>query len=147
MMRILMCCVLFLSSTVMAQTKKPVAKKPVAPATTTKASQPALDGKQLYQTYCLACHQADGLGVPNLNPPLVKVWVSGSKNRLIQLLLKGSSGKVEIDGDTFSNTMPAQPTFTDQQIAAVLSYIRSNFGNKASPVTTAEVKAVRAKTK
>jgi len=54
---------------------------------------------------------------------------------------------VEIDGDRFGNTMPPLKTLTDQQIADVLTYVRNSFGNKASMVTTAEVKAVRAKTK
>ena len=62
------------------------------------------------------------------------------------MILKGSVGKVEIDGDRFSNTMPAQPRFTDQQLADVLTYVRKTYVN-ASPVTPAEVKAVRAKTK
>lgn len=66
---------------------------------------------------------------------------------LIQQVLKGSQGKVEIDGDTFHNSMPPQPHLTDQQIADVLSYVRNSFGNKASIVTPAEVKVVRAKTK
>ncbi|MFL5809233.1 MAG: c-type cytochrome [Flavisolibacter sp.] len=126
-------------------TKTPVEKtKTVAKGSTTSAAD---KGKSLYQLYCLVCHQKDAGGVGTLNPPLLKAWVTGDKSRLIRLLLKGSAGKVTVDGDTFSNTMPAQPTFTDEQIADVLSFIRSNFGFKASAVTAAEVKAVRAKTK
>jgi mono/diheme cytochrome c family protein len=63
------------------------------------------------------------------------------------MVLKGSRGQVEIDGETFHNTMPSQAHLTDQQIADVLTYIRNSFGNKASVVTPAEVRAVRAKTK
>lgn len=104
-------------------------------------------GKILYATSCLACHQADGSGVPNLNPPLINTsWVLGPKTKLIEILLKGSNGQVEIDGETFHNTMPAQTHLTDVQIADVLTFVRSSFGNKASFVTPAEVKAVRAKT-
>jgi len=151
MIRILVFCGLFVPSIAMGQAKKPpVAKKPVAGSKTPDAQKavPAVtDGKQLYQTYCLVCHQVDGSGVGSLNPPLVKEWVAGDKSRLIRMLLKGSNGKVEIDGDTFSNTMPPQTNFNDQQIAAVLTYVRSNFGNKASAVKPAEVKSVRAKTK
>jgi len=151
MIRILVFCGLLVPSIAMAQAKKqPVTKKPVAGSKTSgaqKAVQAVTDGKQLYQTYCLACHQVDGSGVGTLNPPLVKEWVGGDKSRLIRMLLKGSNGKVEIDGDTFSNTMPPQLNFNDQQIAAVLTYVRSNFGNKASAVTPAEVKLVRTKTK
>jgi mono/diheme cytochrome c family protein len=122
--------------------KKAVVKKVAKPASPLPA-----DGKALYQKHCLVCHQLDGSGVGTLNPPLVTQYVSGDKNKLIRMILKGSKGTIEIDGDTFSNTMPAQPYLTDAQIAAVLTYVRSNFGNSAGPVTPAQVRAVRAKTK
>lgn len=105
-------------------------------------------GETVYAKFCLSCHQADGSGVPNLNPPLIQTkWTLGPKSVLIQQVLKGSNGKVEIDGETFRNTMPPLPTLTDRQIADVLTYVRNNFGNKASAVTVAEVKKQRAKTK
>jgi mono/diheme cytochrome c family protein len=151
MKMMMMFSVLIVPSFLMAQTKtKVVTKTPesktktVAKTTTPTAAE---RGKSLYQLYCLVCHQADAGGVGTLNPPLLKEWVTGDKSRLIHLLLKGSAGKVTLDGDTFTNTMPPQPTFTDQQIADVLTYIRSHFGFKASAVTAAEVKSVRAKTK
>lgn len=116
-------------------------------ATTTgnAASQTAAArGKTVYTTYCLSCHQANGGGVPNLNPPLSKTtFVLGDKKKLIGILLKGMNEEVEINGNYFSNTMPAQAFLKDQEIADVLTYVRSNFGNKASAVTAAEVKAVR----
>jgi mono/diheme cytochrome c family protein len=107
-------------------------------------------GKKVYETYCLACHQPDGTGVPNLNPPLVKTkWVLGDKKQLAKIILKGlKGGEIEIDGDQFHNPMPPQESvLTDQEIADVLTYVRNSFGNKASLVTAAEVKAVRAKSK
>lgn len=104
-------------------------------------------GKVVFLKYCLVCHQADGSGVYNMNPPLIKTkWVLGPKDVLVRQILKGSRGTVEIEGDTFHNTMPAQP-LTDEQIANVLTYVRNSFGNKASRVTPAEVKTIRAKTK
>ena len=133
---------LFLSSSLKAQTKKP--STPAKAGSGLQAS--AERGKKVYTAFCLACHQADGSGVPHLNPPLtVKEWMAGPKPPLIQMILKGSRGQVEIDGDTFNNAMPAQSHLTDQQIADVLTYVRNNFGNKASAVTPAEVKALRAK--
>lgn len=127
-----------------AQSAKPASKKIEKKETATPFSR----GKLLYAAYCLACHQADGSGVPNLNPPLIATtWVSGSKATLIEMILKGSKGKVEIDGETFHNTMPAQAHLTDREIADVLTYIRNSFGNKASAVTPAEVKNVRSKIK
>jgi mono/diheme cytochrome c family protein len=131
------------STILMAQAKKPVT------AFKQGGIQEAISrGKTVYASYCLACHQADGSGVPNLNPPLIQTeWVTGSKSTLIEMVLKGSRGKVEIDGETFHNTMPAQAHLTDLQIADVLTYIRNNFGNKASSVSDAEVKAERTKIK
>jgi mono/diheme cytochrome c family protein len=130
-----------------AQTKKPE-KKPVATLSKSTLQSSINRGKIVYATNCLACHQADGSGVPNMNPPVVQTsWVLGSKTVLIQQILKGSNGKVEIEGDKFHNTMPPQPHLTDQQIADVLTYVRNSFGNKASIVTPAEVKVVRSKTK
>ena len=121
-------------------------KKSASPAGNMAASMAR--GKQVFAKNCLTCHQADGSGVPFLNPPLIKTkWVLGDKATLIKLVLKGSQGQVEINGDTFHNNMPPQAHLTDQQIADVLTYIRNSFGNKASAVIPAQVKAVRAKTK
>jgi len=116
------------------------------------AQQPAQTSKQrgaaLYKQYCLTCHQADGSGVPKLNPPLIKTsWVSGEKTKLIKWVLQGSVEKVEIDGENYANNMPAQNYLTDQQIADVLTYVRGSFGNKASAITPTEVKTVRASVK
>jgi len=128
--------------TTFAQGKASVSK----PSAATTAS--IARGKIVYTNFCLACHQADGYGVPNLNPPLSKTpGVTGPKIHLINVLLKGSRGQVEIDGETYNNAMPPQTHLTDAQIADVLSYIRNNFGNKESTVTPLEVKGVRSKLK
>ncbi|GAB3505708.1 hypothetical protein GCM10027341_37760 [Spirosoma knui] len=122
-------------SVAVAQTQKPV-PKPAAPAKT--------PGQIIYEQNCLTCHQVNGSGVPNLNPPLRGTdWVVGDKTRLINVLLKGLQGQ-DIEGEPYDNAMPAHDFLGDQQIADVLTYIRSNFGNKASAVTADEVKAVRA---
>jgi mono/diheme cytochrome c family protein len=103
-------------------------------------------GKALYLQYCLSCHQADGDGVPNMNPSLIKTtYVLGDKKRLITWVLKGSTGtKLSINGKVYSNNMPPQSTLKDDEIAAILTYVRNDFGNKATPVAAAQVKAVRA---
>ncbi|MFD2571335.1 c-type cytochrome [Spirosoma soli] len=127
-------------STAVAQTQNPVAKpvpKPAAPAG-------KVPGQVIYEQNCLTCHQANGSGVPSLNPPLKGTdWVLGDKTRLINVLLKGLQGQ-DIDGEPYDNAMPAHDFLSDADIADVLTYIRSNFGNKASAVTADEVKAVRA---
>jgi len=103
-------------------------------------------GKLVYDQYCLSCHQADGGGVPNMNPPLERsTWVAGDKKVLINILLNGFNQKVLIDGDYYSNTMPAQSALTDQQIADVLTFVRNNFGNKATGISAANVKMYRKK--
>jgi len=83
-----------------------------------------------------------------MNPPLIKTkWVLGDKSKLIEVVIKGMQGAVDIEGDTYHNVMPPHPDLTDQQVADVLTYVRNSFGNKARGVTEAEVKAVRAKLK
>lgn len=108
-------------------------------------SLPAASGKQLYAQYCLACHQEDGAGVPNMNPPLIHTsYVLGDKKKLIAWVLQGSGDqKVPIDGNYYNNNMPSQAGLKDDEIAKILTYIRSHFGNKAGAIAPVEVKAVR----
>ena len=140
------------TKTTVKKTATTTAKKTTTPAKPA-APSPALlasitRGKVVYDTYCLPCHQADGSGVPTMNPPLIKTsWVLGGKPALIEQVLKGSSNKVVIDGEKFNGAMPAQAHLTDEQIADVLSFVRNSLGNKASIVTPAEVKSIRAKIK
>ena len=104
-------------------------------------------GKQVYLEQCLACHQVDGLGVQGMNPPLSKTkQVLGEKAALIKIVLNGMQG-VEIGGEDYHGVMAPHPDLTDQQIADVLTYVRNSFGNKASAVTAAQVKTVRATNK
>ena len=103
------------------------------------------NGKKVYDKYCLSCHQADGGGVPRMNPPLKKTsWVTGDKQRLISIIIKGMDEPLEINGEDFYNIMAPHDFLKDQEIADVLSFVRNSFGNKASLVTVAEVKVVRA---
>lgn len=140
-------CLAFLCTTfslvLFSQTKT----KPTAvPNSITKLS--ISRGKIVYETYCLPCHQQDGAGVPRMNPPIAKTdWVNGDKKKLINVILKGLDQPLEINGETYSNIMASHDYLTDLEIADVLTYIRNNFGNRASPVTPVEVKAVRASKK
>lgn len=102
-------------------------------------------GKEVYTQVCLSCHQVDGGGVPNMIPPLIKTkYVIGDKKQLINILLNGLQGDVEVNGDFYHNVMPPQSTLTDQQIADVLTFVRNSFTNKATAVKVTEVKAMRA---
>ncbi|MBU3744879.1 MAG: cytochrome c, partial [Sediminibacterium sp.] len=100
-------------------------------------------GKTIYVQRCMVCHQQDGGGVPHLNPPLdgASAVKGKDKNRLIQIILKGMTDRVEIDGEYYSNNMASHADLSDQQIADVLNYIRNNWTNKSPvAVTVAEVK-------
>lgn len=106
------------------------------------------DGEQIYNTRCMSCHQMEGRGVPGTFPPLTNTeWVTGDKGRLIRLLLHGVSGPMEVQGTTYSGTMPPWGgALDDEGIAAIATYIRTSWGNDASEVTADEVARVRAAT-
>ncbi len=100
-------------------------------------------GKATY-AICSACHQATGLGIPNAFPPLAgSEWVNGPAENLIRIQLRGLKGEITVKGQKFNSIMPANANLSDEQIASVLTYVRSNFGNKASAVTPEMVKALR----
>jgi mono/diheme cytochrome c family protein len=125
-------------------------------APTAVAAQPsgtvdmAAVGRRTFQNTCQACHQESGLGVPGQFPPLAgSEWVLvGDPSRVIRIALDGFTGPVSVKGQLFSNTMvPWRDTLSNQQIAAVLTYIRQAWGNRAPPVTEAQVKSIRDQTK
>ena len=102
-------------------------------------------GKNIYMASCVTCHQPDGRGTGTMIPTLSNTsYVSGDKSKLINVVLKGIS-KEKIDGKDYSNVMPAFPQLSDENIANVLTYVRSNFGNNASVITSDEVKKTRSK--
>lgn len=104
------------------------------------------DGATVYAATCAACHQADGLGMPEKFPPLVGTdWVLGSEERLVRILLHGLIGDIEVEGETFTGFMPTWgPLLSNDEVAAVLTYVRRSWGNKAPAVTPATVTRLRA---
>lgn len=101
-------------------------------------------GKIVYMQFCLACHMENGEGVPSLYPPLIQTeYVLGDKKRLIETVILGIEGPVEVKGEKFNNIMAKLDYLRDEQIAEVLTYVRSNFGNSADAVTASEVRLVR----
>lgn len=101
-------------------------------------------GKAVYNKYCLTCHQSDGSGVPNMHPPLGPgSWVENEPEELIAIMMKGLSGKIEVNGQEYKNFMPSHAKLTDEEIADVLTYIRSSFGNNLGPVTPEMVAKIR----
>ncbi len=101
-------------------------------------------GRETYKLYCLECHQSDGSGVSELIPTLVHTdWVSGDTPRLIRLVLEGLEGPIVVNGGRFSGVMGAFDCLSDEEVAALLTYLRQTFGNQAPPVAPNEVAQVR----
>lgn len=114
-----------------------------------KAAEMSLEefGKRLYSN-CMSCHQANGRGLPPVYPPLRgSDIVLGDPETLVKILLHGLEGKLEIDGQSYNQVMPAAPVRGDDEIAAVLTYVRSAWGNSAGAVDAALVAKVREETK
>lgn len=112
------------------------------------AAAVAAHGKQVYGNVCGVCHGVNGLGAPGKAPPLVgSKWVNATGvTRLIHIPQSGLNGTVQVEGKDWNLSMPPMGAhMSDADLAAVLTYIRSSWGNKASEVTPAQVKAVRAK--
>ena len=106
----------------------------------------AQDGGQLFTLYCSACHGTDGKGATGGQfPPLAdSPWVAGDATRAVKIVLHGLHGEVEVDGRTFNLEMPPQGgVLPDDQIAAILTFARTSWGNKDQPVTAEFVKATR----
>ncbi|MBN8718760.1 Cytochrome c, mono-and diheme variants [Hydrobacter penzbergensis] len=113
-------------------------------AQTNNLSVSVARGEAVYKKECLSCHQVDGGGVPHMNPPLAQSSnVLKDKQKIITVVLKGMSDRIPLDDEYYSNVMASHSYLTDQQIADVLTYVRNSFGNKATAVTAAEVKAIR----
>jgi mono/diheme cytochrome c family protein len=104
-------------------------------------------GKKIYEAKCLACHQADGGGVPNMNAPLDAASNVVGKDiaRLVRIIRYGYNERIALDGLYYSNAMTASPDLKDNEIADLLTYIRNSWSNKASVVTIAQVQAAKKK--
>jgi mono/diheme cytochrome c family protein len=141
MKRILMGIFVLLAIGVVCMTSQ----SPVTAAVPMPDRVPGQRGKIIYEQTCLPCHQADAGGVPGMNPPLRKSpYVQGTPGKLIGIILKGLNDGVEIGGETYSNPMPAfSSVLKDEEIADVLSYLRSHFGNKAGPISKSQVARIR----
>jgi mono/diheme cytochrome c family protein len=100
-------------------------------------------GKEVYTLYCQNCHMEKGEGVAGMYPPVAKTAYVKDTKKIIGIILNGQSGEITVNGKKYNVDMPAQAYLTDAQIADVLTYIRSSWGNKYPAVTAAQVKAQR----
>ena len=128
--------------------------KPGAAAGAAAPVDPVEMGKKLYNNAaCNTCHQPNGMGLPGAFPPLVaSEWVTGSEERLIRIVLHGIVGPIKVKGADYNSAMPAFGrvagsgyNWTDDKVAAVLTYVRQEWGNQAGPISTEKVAEVRAK--
>lgn len=113
------------------------------------AKQQFLTGQGIYhrEGHCATCHQPNGAGLDPAFPTLVKSpWVTGSPERLIKLTLYGLMGPLELNGKKYDGQVPMTPfggMLKDDEIAAVLTFVRNSFGNQAPPIQAAQVQQVR----
>ncbi|TAL62323.1 MAG: cytochrome c [Bacteroidetes bacterium] len=103
-----------------------------------------LSGEEIYKKTCVACHQANGEGIANAFPPLAKSDFLSDRSQVIHQVINGKTGEMTVNGVTYNGNMPPQ-NLTDEEIAAVLTYVYSSWGNSGAPITSAEVGAVRSK--
>jgi mono/diheme cytochrome c family protein len=103
------------------------------------------DGKAGYMMICVACHQPTGMGLPMVFPPLTKSeYVNGDPKRFAAMILKGNAGPMTVEGKLYNSVMPGQEAvLTDKKIAAIMTYVRANFGNSSPPVSPDIVAAAR----
>src|SRR6266446_2999980 len=115
-------------------------------AGTQAAADPKVVGKALFSSNCITCHQANGQGLPGQYPPLAgsEIVLGPALNHTVAIVLKGLQGPVTVKGQAFNNSMQAwEGQYTDQQLAAILTYVRSDWGNNAPAVTADMVKQIR----
>ncbi len=121
-----------------------------APAATTPAAAsaaPAIaaDGAKVFNDNCSSCHGAHGQGMPGAFPPLAKnPVVTGDPKIVMHIVEYGLNGKISVLGQSYNGVMPAwKSQLSNAQLAAVISYVRSAWGNNASPVSEADIAAVK----
>jgi mono/diheme cytochrome c family protein len=102
-------------------------------------------GKAVFEQNCALCHNSDGTGKPGQGPPFVgSEWVLGSANRMIRIPQSGLTGPIQVKGQEYNLSMaPMGAGLSDEDLANVLSYIRTSWGNKGSIITKEQVQAVR----
>jgi nitrite reductase (NO-forming) len=95
-------------------------------------------GKSVYEAQCISCHMPEGEGLEGVFPPLAKSPNLLSKEKLVQTILKGVRGAIQLGGKEYNGEM-ASIALSDQETADVINYVRNSFGNKASAVLPKEI--------
>lgn len=108
----------------------------------------SVDAAAIYSARCAACHQANGAGLPGVFPPLAgSEWVNGKDSTLIAAVLHGIDGPLTVKGQSYNGVMPAfAAQLGDAELAALLTHIRSQWGNSGAPIGAEAVATVRSAT-
>lgn len=115
----------------------------VEPLTFADESDRLQAGRDLYRYNCAACHQPEGEGIAGVFPPLAKSdWLKGDPAQVISAVANGLSGKIVVNGETYNGVMPAMQ-MSDEEIAQVVSYVYSAWGNPGNTVSADDVRRVR----
>jgi ubiquinol-cytochrome c reductase cytochrome b subunit len=123
----------------------PIVKTPQSTPASTASVDRSDKGASIYAANCSSCHGAAGQGVPGAFPPLAKnSYVTGDPKHVVHTVLYGLSQPIEVNGQKFSGQMPPwKGTLSNADVAAVISYIRSSWGNSASKITEKDVTAIQ----
>lgn len=123
----------------------PNGDQPKAVGSTTEKSlaEKMESGKQIYMQTCFACHQAEGQGIPSAFPPLANSdYLNADVKRAIEIVLKGKTGEITVNGDVYNSVMTRQ-SISNEEVADVLTYVYNSWGNNKTNVTKAQVLEVK----
>jgi nitrite reductase (NO-forming) len=133
---------------------KLVSLAPVAAAAKASVSgtltreQQAQAGSVLFKGTCSTCHQPNGEGLANVFPPLAKSdLLAKTPQRALEIVLNGLTGPITVNGNQYNSVMPPMSQLNDDEVANILTYVQSSWGNNGPQVTAKQVAEVRAKTK
>lgn len=105
-----------------------------------QTAQYAVNGQKLYKTHCQNCHGAKGEGLGKLYPPLTdKKFLTENRNKLACIVKNGLAGEIQVNGQSFNQNMPALSTLNDVDVAYILTYVTTHFGDADSTFTQEEV--------
>lgn len=110
-----------------------------------RAAATSVNGATVYNGNCAACHQGNGQGLATTFPPLAgSEWVNGNPSVAIAIASHGLQGEIKVNGSTYQGVMPAFGNqLSNEELAAVLTYVRTQWGNNAAPVSVEEVSKYR----
>ncbi|OQY64930.1 MAG: nitrite reductase, copper-containing [Polyangiaceae bacterium UTPRO1] len=127
-------------------------KKHPTPLAAKTAGAGAPDGRTLFANNCAMCHQAEGQGLEGVFPPLAKAdylmarATADDRSELVDIILNGKTGRITVNGNDYNAVMTPVSGLSDADIAAVLNFVTTSWGNTgARPFTTEEVAQGRAK--